>query len=234
MTRNSKAILGTLAAPLLPFFLNDCPLPNGFPWGTLTAVGNNPYKEYPNTGIIRSYDWTISRGVIAPDGYERPVLLVNGAFPGPTIEANWGDTIQVTVHNNITGPEEGTSIHWHGFLQKGTPWEDGVPGVTQCPITPGKTFTYQFRASLYGTSWYHAHYSAQYAGGVVGPIVVYGPKHKAYDIDIGPIMLSGKSSEESLTPALTFAQIGITKTISPSSRSSCLQVHPLKYCQTTI
>ncbi len=46
----------------------------------------------------------------------------------------------VTVHNNITGPEEGTALHWHGLLQKATPWMDGVPSVTQCPIAPGSTF----------------------------------------------------------------------------------------------
>lgn len=114
--------------------------------------------------MIRSYDFTISRGSIAPDGYQKDVLLINDQFPGPVIEANWGDVIQVTVHNQITGPEEGTALHWHGFLQKETPWFDGVPSVGQCPIAPGSSFTYQFRASLYGTTWYHSHYSAQYSG----------------------------------------------------------------------
>lgn len=120
------------------------------------------------------------------------MLLINGGFPGPVIEANWGDTIQVTVHNNITGPEEGTTLHWHGFLQQGTPWEDGVPAISQCPIAPGSTFTYQFQASLYGTSWYHSHYSAQYGDGIFGPIVVYGPNQYPYDIDVGPIVLTGR------------------------------------------
>ena len=156
--------MGTLQAPLIPQFLTNNPLINGFPWGTLTAGGSNPYTSAPNTGVIRSYDFTLRRGSIAPDGYQQSVILVNGAFPGPTIEANWGDTIQVTVHNQITGPEEGTGLHWHGQLQKGTPWFDGVPAVGQCPIAPGSSFTYTFQASLYGTSWYHSHYSAQYAG----------------------------------------------------------------------
>jgi hypothetical protein len=40
---------------------------------------------------------------------------------------------------------------------------DGIPGVQQCPIPSGKSFTYTFIADLYGTSWYHSHYSAQYA-----------------------------------------------------------------------
>lgn len=61
-------------------------------------------------------------------------------------------------------------------------WMDGVPSVQQCPIPPGKSFTYTFTADLYGTSWYHSHYSAQYAGGLVGPMIIHGPKTVPYDI----------------------------------------------------
>ncbi|MCJ1387718.1 hypothetical protein MMC18_000561 [Xylographa bjoerkii] len=97
---------------------------------------------------------------------------------------------QVQVHNQIYGPEEGTSLHWHGLLQKATPWFDGVPAVQQCPIAPNASFTYQFRADLYGTSWYHSHYSAQYVGGLFGPMIIHGPKNVPYDVDLGPILLS--------------------------------------------
>ncbi|KAK3372370.1 multicopper like protein [Podospora didyma] len=187
---NGLSLLGTLLLPIIPFFLTNNPLPNGFPWGLLTDSATNPYVDYPRTGVTRTFDFTISRGFLAPDGYQRPVLLVNGAFPGPLIEANWGDKIIVNVHNNITGPEEPTSMHWHGFLQQGMPWEDGAPGVTQCPISPRKSLKYEFVASLYGTAWYHAHYSAQYSAGVQGPIIVHGPTKSKYDIDIGPIILS--------------------------------------------
>lgn len=48
---------------------------------------------------------------------------------------------------------------------------DGVNGVTQCPIAPGDSFNYTWRAMQYGSSWYHSHYSVQYADGAVGPIV---------------------------------------------------------------
>lgn len=95
-------------------------------------------------------------------------------FPGPTLEANYGDTFDITVRNEITGPEEGTSLHWHGFLQKDTQLQDGVPSVGQCPIAPGAEYRYVFRASLYGTSWYHSHYSAQYADGLFGAMIIYG------------------------------------------------------------
>lgn len=161
------------------------------PWGARTAEGTNPFTDYPTTGVTRHYEFNITQDVIAPDGYQKSVLLVNGQFPGPLVEANWGDYIEVKVNNQITGDEEGTAMHWHGFLQHDTPHMDGTPGVTQCPIAPGKSFTYKLHATLYGTSWYHAHYSGQYAGGLFGPTVIYGPNHVDYDIDVGPIMVNG-------------------------------------------
>ncbi|KAH8595066.1 Cupredoxin [Bisporella sp. PMI_857] len=169
-------------------FSISVPLPNGWPWGTRTANNTNASGfltlAYPS--LIRRYDFTITRAKKSPDGYLKDSLVINDQFPAPLIQANWGDTIQVTVHNKITDPPEGTGLHWHGILQK----QSQVPGVTQCPIPPGGTFTYTFTADLYGTSWYHSHYSAQYAGGLVGPMVIYGPQTVAYDIDIGPLLLS--------------------------------------------
>ena len=50
---------------------------------------------------------------------------------------------------------------------------DGVNGVTQCPIAPGDNFTYVWNATQYGSSWYHSHYSVQYADGAVGPMVSF-------------------------------------------------------------
>ncbi|CAG7927995.1 unnamed protein product [Penicillium olsonii] len=180
---------GTLDCPTFPNFLDSNPLPGGFPWGIREDHQNDPYTTAPNTGVTRYYDFVISRGIMSPDGYEKSGIFVNGQFPGPAIEANWGDTIEVRVHNNITGPEEGTAFHWHGIPQKGTQYADGVPGVTQCPLAPGKSFTYRFRASVYGTSWWHSHYSAQYTAGSVGPLIIYGPNHVPYDVDSGPVLL---------------------------------------------
>lgn len=142
----------------------------------------------PDTGEVRRYDWTVHRQVMAPDGVVKEGIFVNGQYPGPLLEANWGDWIEVTVRNGLE--DEGTTIHWHGLLQKETPWYDGVPGASQCPIAPGKTFTYRFRADSFGTSWWHAHYSAQYSDGVFGPMIIYGPNHVKYDIDVGPVMIN--------------------------------------------
>ena len=101
------------------------------------------------------------------------VLLINTQRPGP-IEANWGDIMQITVTNRITGPEEGGILYWHGLLQVGTPWFDGASPVQQCPIAPESTFTYTFTARLYWTCWYDAHYSAHNAEGSAGSRIVYG------------------------------------------------------------
>ena len=48
---------------------------------------------------------------------------------------------------------------------------DGVNGLSQCPIAPGSTFVYNWTAMQYGSSWYHSHFSVQYADGVLGPLV---------------------------------------------------------------
>ncbi|KAK4621999.1 oxidoreductase ptaK [Fulvia fulva] len=184
---NGGCELGTLNASKLPDFVHSGPMPGGKPWGDRTCKDTNQLDDTPNTGMTRHYDFTVSNMVIAPDGVEKNAVVINGQFPGPTIEANWGDWVEVVVHNHL---EEGTAIHWHGLLQKDTPWMDGVPGVQQCPIAPGSTFTYRFRADLYGSTWYHSHYSAQYAGGAFGPLVIYGPHDNAeYDEDLGPVLI---------------------------------------------
>lgn len=90
---------------------------------------------------VREYYWTIQEIVANPDGVFRPMLTVNGKFPGEMIRCNEGDTIVVNVENKATNA---TSIHWHGLFQNGTNWMDGTPGVTQCPIAPGGTFRYEF------------------------------------------------------------------------------------------
>ena len=114
---------------------------------------------------------------------------MNDQFPGPAIEANWGDWIELRVHNNLSDPPDGTSIHLHGLRQIDTQYFDGVPGISQCPIAPGSSLVYRVRADAYGTSWWHSHYSAQYTAGLFGPLVINGPNHIAYDIDIGSVML---------------------------------------------
>lgn len=55
----------------------------------------------PDTGVVREYWFNVQNGTAAPDGVERVVLTVNGTFPGPTIIADWGDTVVVHVTNTM-------------------------------------------------------------------------------------------------------------------------------------
>ena len=60
------------------------PIVHGYPWGSKDASNSDPYTEGPNTGVVRSYDFTITRGILSPDGFEKSIFLVNGQFPGVT------------------------------------------------------------------------------------------------------------------------------------------------------
>lgn len=126
---NGVSLLGTSKAPVLPKFLPFASEEIS-PWGQETTRNTNPYTNSPTTGVVRRYNFTVARQTLAPDGFERPMIHVNGQYPGPSIEANWGDTIEVTVNNQIFGPDEGTSLHFHGFLQHKTPWMDGASGTS--------------------------------------------------------------------------------------------------------
>lgn len=97
---------------------------------------------------------------LAPDGVNNTEGKVfNATYPGPWIQACWGDDLEITVKNDLK--TNGTTIHWHGIRQLNNAAHDGVNAITQCPIAPGESFTYKFKALQYGTSWYHSHYSLQ-------------------------------------------------------------------------
>lgn len=94
----------------------------------------------------------------------------NGQTPGPTLEAVEGDRVRILVTNKL--PEH-TSIHWHGvFLPNGM---DGVGGLTQPHIPPGKTFVYEFTLQQNGTFMYHPHSDeiTQIALGLMGVFVMH-------------------------------------------------------------
>lgn len=52
-------------------------------------------------------------------------------------------------------------------------------------MAPGKSKTYTFKATQYGTTWYHSHYSSQYGEGLFGGLIINGPASSNYDIDLG-------------------------------------------------
>ncbi len=94
----------------------------------------------------------------------------NGQSPGPTIECVEGDKVRIFVTNKL--PEH-TTIHWHGMLLPNG--MDGVGGLTQPHIKPGKTFVYEFAMKKSGTFMYHPHADemVQMAMGMMGFFVVH-------------------------------------------------------------
>ncbi|QUC19070.1 uncharacterized protein UV8b_03311 [Ustilaginoidea virens] len=122
--------------------------------------------------------WSITRQLQRPDGVLKRVYLINGQFPGPTIEARAGDEIEITVINRVENDDDdGVVIHWHGMLMKGFNEMDGVVGVTQCRVATGETFTYRFHIhrKQHGTFWYHAHSAVKRADGLYGALIVHKP-----------------------------------------------------------
>ncbi len=103
-------------------------------------------------------------------GFKAHLWGYNGQSPGPTIEVVEGDRVRIFVTNKL--PEH-TSIHWHG--QRLPNGMDGVSGLTQPPILPGKTFVYEFIARRPGTFMYHPHADemVQMAMGMMGSWVTH-------------------------------------------------------------
>lgn len=148
----------------------------------------NQYEKWPQGKLVR-YTLVITNTTCNPDGAgSRVCMLINNSLPGPTIIGDWGDTFEITVRNQLQ--HNGTSIHWHGLRQLGSNTEDGVNGVTECALAPGDSKTYRFKATEYGTSWYHSHFSAQYGDGVLGTIIINGPATANYDTDLGTYTIS--------------------------------------------
>jgi FtsP/CotA-like multicopper oxidase with cupredoxin domain len=112
---------------------------------------------------------------IAP-GMKARLWGYNGQSPGPTIECVEGDKLRIFVTNKL--PEH-TTVHWHGLvLPNGM---DGVGGLTQPHIKPGKTFVYEFEARRSGTFMYHPHADemVQMAMGMMGSFVIH-PRDRSF------------------------------------------------------
>ena len=93
----------------------------------------------------------------------------NGTVPGPMIRVTEGDQVRIVVKNELP---DATTVHWHGVEVPNA--MDGVPGVTQDPIEPGESFTYEFVAKPAGTFMYHSHFEGdvQVSAGLYAPFII--------------------------------------------------------------
>ena len=145
------------AAPLAP--------PNGRPYRPVVTLNGWTTPWRMNQGVKEFH--LVAEPVVrevAP-GFLVNMWGYNGQSPGPTIEVVEGDRVRIFVTNRL--PEH-TTIHWHG--QRLPNGMDGVGGLTQPHIAPGKTYVYEFIARRPGTFMYHPHADemAQMAMGMMG------------------------------------------------------------------
>jgi FtsP/CotA-like multicopper oxidase with cupredoxin domain len=131
----------------------------------------------------------------------------NGQFPGPTLYANPGDTIKITLNNQLPPnpvtedcKSEGlenkpncfntTNLHFHGFhvspsSKKNEEGEIFSSDDSLIDIEPGKIHKYWVQLPDYhapGTHWYHPHRhgstAKQMAPGMAGAIIIKEPSKK--------------------------------------------------------
>jgi FtsP/CotA-like multicopper oxidase with cupredoxin domain len=158
------------------------------------AEGVGQEREF--TLVAEPVRWEIQPGLVV-DGWS-----YNGQVPGPTLRVTEGDRVRVHLINRLPVP---TTIHWHGL---DVPLAmDGVPGLSQDPVPPGGTFTYEFVATNPGTRWYHSHVDSnlQLQLGLFGALIVdpRQPEPERFDREYTYI-LSEKALD--VTPAVALGQ----------------------------
>ncbi|KNE91270.1 hypothetical protein PSTG_15294 [Puccinia striiformis f. sp. tritici PST-78] len=128
----------------------------------------SPHFDINEERITRTYTFNVTETTAALDGFLRPVLAINGQVPGPLIEANEGDQLEITVINHM---KVGLTLHWHGLYQA---------RVTQCPIPPdGGSYTYRFRTDgqlIYQHKTVSSHHQNLMADGINGPLIIHSPR----------------------------------------------------------
>lgn len=131
-----------------------------------TDVGDLPYEMDGDVKVFRLTAHVI-RQQIAPQK-TIDVWGFNGSAPGPTIQVTQGDKVRVIFKNELPEP---SSIHWHGF--EDTIGNDGMPGISQEPVKPGESFTYNFFIKQEGTYFYHSHMAMQEMAGMLGAFIMH-------------------------------------------------------------
>jgi plastocyanin len=118
-------------------------------------------KEFDLTAKV--VDWEVEPGKTVQ------AWTYNGTVPGPTIKVQNGDHVRVVLDNQLP---QSTAIHFHGIEVPNA--MDGVPFVTQDPVKPGETFTYDFVAKGPAVGMYHSHHHAEHQvpDGLVGAFLI--------------------------------------------------------------
>jgi FtsP/CotA-like multicopper oxidase with cupredoxin domain len=199
----NAAVASLPEAPVQSSAATQAPLspPNGRPYNPVVTLNGWTLPWRMKDGVKEFH--LVAEPVvreIAP-GMTANLWGYNGQSPGPTIEVVEGDRVRIFVTNKL--PEH-TSVHWHG--QRLPNGMDGVTGLTQPGIPPGKTFVYEFVAKHAGTFMYHPHADemAQMAMGMMGFWVTHprDPKQHAVDRDFVFLLNAYDIDPGSYTPKI--------------------------------
>lgn len=141
---------------------------SGLLWWPLVAAffvairvkAEDPYKFF---------NWNVTYGDISPLGVPQKGILINGQFPGPQIQSVTNENLIISVFNSL---EEPFLLSWNGIQQRRNSWQDGVMG-TNCPIPPGKNFTYVLQVKdQIGSYFYFPSLDLHKAAGGYGGITI--------------------------------------------------------------
>ncbi|MDR6637254.1 multicopper oxidase family protein [Paenarthrobacter nitroguajacolicus] len=138
--------------------------------------------DVPTDAVVRHYELTARvEQVTLPSGRTIEAWTF-GSVPGPTLEAQLGEVMEVELNNRDVAA--GVTLHWHGYDVPNA--MDGVAGATQDAVMPGHSMTYRFQAKQAGTYWYHTHQDSAEGvrKGLYGTFVVHNPATPRAETDI--------------------------------------------------
>jgi manganese oxidase len=143
-----------------------------------TLRGGQPMPFTVQDGIkvfdvtAKKVQWEVTPGEMVE------AYTYNGVVPGPEIRVTEGDKVRIHLTNDLG--DEATAIHFHGLIIPNA--MDGVPFITQPPVNPGATFTYDFIARNPGSHMYHSHLNSafQVTKGLLGAFIIEPKDKSAY------------------------------------------------------
>jgi len=161
-------------------------------WGEGPVHAFSPVEaDMVRNGNVISYELVASLHAHDTPYGTIPGYAYNGMTPGPTIRGKVGDTLEVTLVNELLTP---TTIHWHGAH---VPWEMDGATWDMDPVSAGETFVYSFPLTQAGTFWYHPHFDtdSQVDLGLYGMLVVEEEEEPQLDFELLLVMDSFRESK---------------------------------------
>ncbi|MGZ4756684.1 MAG: multicopper oxidase domain-containing protein [Acidimicrobiia bacterium] len=181
-------------------------------------------KEFDLTAKV--VDWEVEPGKTVK------AWTYNGTVPGPMIKVATGDKVRIVLTNDLP---QSTSLHMHGIEAPNS--MDGVPFITQDPIEPGKSFTYDFVAKGPAVGMYHSHDYAvsQVSNGMAGALIIgdeplpagYGPVTQELPMMLNDAGAIGFSLNGKSFPATAPIVANAGDTVEIHYMNEGQQIHPM-------